>query len=58
VHVKGRSNGRRVDEVHFAVYQVHGDVLSAVYTFGGSMAARQAMAFNTAAQAAANLTRG
>jgi hypothetical protein len=50
-----REYGRRVDGLSFSVDQVHGDVLSAVYTCGGSVAARQAVAAGAAAQAAANL---
>jgi hypothetical protein len=54
----GRIAGKHVDHTSFAVYQVAGDVLSAVYVAGGTMNARQALAFAAAAQSAANLTAG
>jgi hypothetical protein len=45
-------NGKHVDQTSYAVYQVVGDVLSGVYSFGPNTAAQQAFALHAAEQSA------
>ena len=45
-------NGKHVDQTSYAVYQVLGDVLSGVYSFGPNTAAQQAFALHAAEQSA------
>jgi opacity protein-like surface antigen len=48
-------NGKQVSEEDSVIYQVRGNVLSAVYTYGGTRAARETAALHAARQAAKNL---
>jgi len=45
-------NGKHVDQTSYAVYQVLGDVLSGVYSFGPNTPAQQAFALHAAEQSA------
>jgi hypothetical protein len=45
-------NGKHVDQTSYAVYQVVGDVLSGVYSFGPNTPAQQAFALHAAEQSA------
>jgi len=53
--VSGTVNGKRKVADSFAVYQVHGNVLSAVYTYGGTVAAQRRLVLRAAALSAKNL---
>jgi hypothetical protein len=55
ITMSGTLKGRHLSETDFVVYQRRGDVLSGVYTDGGLIAARQALALSAAAQSARNL---
>jgi hypothetical protein len=57
VHVTGTVEGKKVVDVSTLVYQVRGEVLSAVYTYGGTAAASRRFALNAAVQSAGNLRR-
>jgi hypothetical protein len=46
------TNGKKVDQTSYAVYQVVGDVLSGVYSFGPNTPAQQAFALHAAEQSA------
>jgi hypothetical protein len=51
------TNGKKVDQTSYAVYQVVGDVLSGVYSFGPNTGAQQAFALHAAEQSAKVLKR-
>jgi hypothetical protein len=55
--VSRRFQGKRQVRTGVLVYQVHGNVLSAVYTYGGTLAAQKRFGLNAAAKSAANLRR-
>lgn len=50
------TNGKHVDQTSYAVYQVLGDVLSGVYSFGPNTAAQEAFALH-AAEASAKVLK-
>jgi hypothetical protein len=58
VHASGTVNGAHRSVTQVVVYQVRGNVLSAVYAFGGSVAKMRTLALAAAAQSAANLRHG
>jgi len=53
--ISGTANGKRFVDLSILVYQVHGNVLSAVYTFGGTIAAQKRFGLRAAALSAENL---
>jgi hypothetical protein len=55
--VSRQYQGKRQAVEGILVYQVQGNVLSAVYTFGGTLAAQKRFGLNAAAKSAANLRR-
>ena len=57
-HLSARIGGKRVSRSAIAVYEIRGNVLSAIYTDGtGSISAQRRVAFRAAAASAKNLTR-
>jgi hypothetical protein len=58
VDVAAVIKGKRIESTSYAVYQQHGNVLSGVYSLGGSDAAQRALALHAAEQSARNLRRG
>jgi len=57
IHVSGTAQGRRVDETDVVAYEVKDNVLSGVYTNGGTIAAQRRLDAHAAAESAANLRR-
>jgi hypothetical protein len=57
IHVSGTVRGKHVSEANLAVYQRSGDILSALYAFGGTQEARERIALHAAAESASNLQR-
>jgi hypothetical protein len=58
IDVSGTSKGKRIAQTSYAVYQQLGNVLSGVYSFGGSGAAQLGLCLHAAEQSARNLRRG
>ena len=58
VRVRGTVNGKKVDEVSYAAYQRHGNVLSGVYSFGPDTPEQRAFFLHAAEESAKNLVRG
>jgi hypothetical protein len=54
-HVTGKSQGKAFEDTAIIVYQRHGNVLSAVYGYGGTLAGRTKAAFVAAKASAMNL---
>jgi hypothetical protein len=55
VHEAGTVNGKPRSVTGVAVYQAHGDILSGVYAFGGTVAQMRSFALDAAVWSAANL---
>jgi hypothetical protein len=55
-HVKGKSQGKPFEDTAIIIYQRHGNVLSAVYGYGGTLASRTKTAVVAAKASAKNLT--
>jgi hypothetical protein len=55
-HVTGKSQGKAFEDTVVIVYQRHGNVLSAVYGYGGTLTNRTKTAFVAAKASAGNLT--
>jgi hypothetical protein len=55
VHTTGTVNGKKVDQISYAIYQRLGNVLSGVYSFGPDTKEQRAFAFAAARQSAKNL---
>lgn len=55
VTVSGVLKGKRLSETDTAIYQVHGNVLSGLYAYGGSVKERERAALRAAKQSRANL---
>jgi hypothetical protein len=55
--VSGTRDGKRFVRSGLFVYQIHGDLLSAVYTNGGSVTAQKRFGLRAAALSASNLRR-
>jgi hypothetical protein len=55
VNVSGVLKGKRLSETDTAIYQVHGNVLSGLYAYGGSVKERERAALRAAKQSRANL---
>jgi hypothetical protein len=58
VDVTGTLNGKHVATTSYAIYQRRGNVLSGIYSFGGTSAAQRALALHTAEASARNLRQG
>jgi hypothetical protein len=58
IDVSGSSQGKKIAQTSYAVYQRLGNVLSGVYSFGGSGAAQLGLCLHAAEQSARNLKRG
>jgi hypothetical protein len=58
VDVTGTLNGKHVATTSYAIYQRRGNVLSGIYSFGGTSAAQRTLALHTAEASARNLRRG
>lgn len=52
------TNGKHVDQTSYAVYQIVGDVLSGVYSFGPNTAAQRAFVLHAAEESANDLNGG
>lgn len=57
INVSGVYRGKRFSETDTAIYQAHGNVLSALYAYGGSNKERERAALRAAKQSRANLIR-
>lgn len=57
INVSGVYKGKRFSETDAAIYQVHGNVLSGLYAYGGSVKQRERAALRAAKQSRANLIR-
>jgi hypothetical protein len=57
VHTIGTVNGKKVDQISYAIYQRLGNVLSGVYSFGPDTKAQRDFAYAAARQSAKNLRR-
>jgi hypothetical protein len=57
IRLSGTVRGKRLTETDTDIYQRSGNVLSAVYAFGGTQTARERIALHAAAESASNLTR-
>lgn len=55
VNVSGVYRGKRFSETDTAIYQVHGNILSGLYAYGGSVKGRERAALRAAKQSRANL---
>jgi hypothetical protein len=55
MNISGILRGKRLSETHTEIYQAHGNVLSALYTYGGSVKERERAALRAAKQSRANL---
>jgi len=55
IHVSGVYRGKRFSETDAVIYQVHGNVLSGLYAYGGSVRERERAALRAAKQSRANL---
>ena len=55
VNVSGVYKGKRFSETDTAIYQVHGNVLSGLYAYGGSVKERERAALRAAKQSRTNL---
>ncbi len=58
VRVRGTVNGKKVDQISYAAYQRHGNVLSGVYSFGPNTAQQREFFLHAAEESAKNLRRG
>jgi hypothetical protein len=58
VRTVGTVNGKHVDQISYAVYQRHGNVLSGVYSFGPDTVAQRDFCLAAARESARNLRRG
>lgn len=56
VNARGVYKGKPFNETDAAIYQVHGNVLSGLYAYGGSLKERENGALHAARQSRANLT--
>jgi hypothetical protein len=56
INVSGVYKGKRFSQTDAAIYEVHGDVLSALYAYGGSVKERERVALRAAKQSRANLS--
>ncbi len=54
-HVTGKSQGKAFEDTVVMIYQRHGNVLSAVYGYGGTLASRTKTVFVAAKASAGNL---
>ena len=57
IRVRGRYQGKNIDETSYAVYQRLGGVLSGVYSFGPATAAQMQLCLHAAEQSARNLRK-
>jgi len=57
IRVRGRYQGKNIDETSYAVYQRKGNVLSGVYSFGAATEAQQLLCLHAAEQSAKNLRK-
>lgn len=57
INVSGTYKGKRFSATDAAIYQVHGNVLSGLYAYGGSVKQRERAALRAAKQSRANLIR-
>jgi hypothetical protein len=57
INVSGVYKGKRLSATDAAIYQVHGNVLSGLYVYGGSVVERERAALRAAKQSRANLIR-
>ena len=57
VRVRGRYQGKNVDETSYAVYQRMGSILSGVYSFGPATEAQLLLCLHAAEQSARNLRK-
>lgn len=57
INVSGVYKGKRFSETDAAIYQVHGNVLSGLYAYGGSVKQRERAALRAAKQSRATLIR-
>lgn len=55
LHISGTYKGKQFSETDTAVYQVHGNVLSGLYAYGGTTPTREEAALRVARQSAKNL---
>ena len=58
IRVRGTVNGKKVDQISYAAYQRHGNVLSGVYSFGPNTAQQREFFLRAAEESAKNLRRG
>jgi len=58
VHVTGKVNGKKVDQISYAAYQRFGNVLSGIYSFGDNTPAQLRFFLHAAEESAQNLRRG
>jgi hypothetical protein len=58
VRVRGTVSGKKVDQISYAAYQRHGNVLSGVYSFGPNTAQQLKFFLHAAEESAKNLSRG
>lgn len=56
IRLTGRVDGAQRSQQTVAIYQAYGDVLSGVYTYGGSTAAQERIALHAAQESARNLS--
>jgi hypothetical protein len=57
VHISGTYAGKQFSATDVAIYQRSGNILSGLYAYGGTQAARERITLHAAAQSASNLTR-
>ena len=58
MHVTGKVNGKKVDQISYAAYQRFGNVLSGIYSFGDNTPAQLRFFLHAAEESAQNLRRG
>ena len=55
INISGVYKGKRFSQTDTEIYQVHGNVMSGLYTYGGSVKQRERAALRAAKQSRANL---